>query len=177
MLTRNPYKVPRTAMEVFEMLPEGTLCQVIDNIIYMSPSPTLEHQHIVSIIQNGIFNYITEKKLGICVQAPLDIYLDDKNVFQPDIIFISNANLTIIKEGKVRGAPDIAVEVLSHGTEDKDLGKKKMGYERNGVKEYFVVKQKTGEVYSFYLKNNKYEAQPKVKGKIISKLLKKIFRF
>ena len=39
MMTRNPYKVPRTAMEVFEMLPEGTLCQVIDNIIYMSPAP------------------------------------------------------------------------------------------------------------------------------------------
>ena len=177
MLTRNPYKVPRTAMEVFEMLPEGTLCQVIDNIIYMSPAPTFEHQDLVTEIHFQILSFVKKQNLGKCVQAPLDIYLDDKNVFQPDIIFISNANLTIIKEGKVRGAPDIAVEVLSHGTEGKDLGKKKVGYERNGVKEYFVVKQKTGEVNSFYLKNNKYEAQPKVKGKIISKLLKKTFRF
>ena len=177
MLTRNPYKVPRTALEVFEMLPEGTLCQVIDNIIYMSPGPTFEHQDVVSEIHFQILSFVKKQNLGKCVQSPLDIYLDEKNVFQPDIIFISNANLIIVKEGKVRGAPDIAIEVLSHGTEGKDLGKKKMAYERNGVKEYFVVKQKTGEVYSFYLKNNKYEAQSKVKGKIVSKLLKKTFRF
>ena len=49
-------------MEVFEMLHEGTLCRVINTIIYISPSLTLEHQHIVSIIQNDIFNYI--KKNG-----------------------------------------------------------------------------------------------------------------
>jgi Uma2 family endonuclease len=177
MITRNPYKVPRTAIEVFEILPEGVHCQVIDNIIYMSPAPTFEHQDIVAVIQNGMFNYITRNNLGKCVQAPIDVFLDNKNAFQPDIIFISKANLIIVKEGKVRGAPDIVVEVLSKGTKDKDLGKKKIAYERNGVKEYFAVEQKTGEVYSFYLKNNKYEAQPKVKGKIISKLLKKSFRF
>lgn len=177
MIARNPYKVPRTAMEVFEMLPEGTLCQVIDNIIYMSPAPTFEHQEIVAEIHFQILGFVKKENLGKCVQAPLDVFLDDNNAFQPDIVFISNPNLTIVKEGKVRGAPDMVVEVLSQGTKDKDLGKKKMAYERNGVKEYFVVEQKTKEVYSFYLKNNKYETSPKIKSKIISKLLKKTFRF
>ncbi len=32
-------KVPKTALDVFRLLPEGTLCEVIDNVLYMSPSP------------------------------------------------------------------------------------------------------------------------------------------
>lgn len=177
MIARNPYKVPRTAMEVFEMLPEGTLCQVIDNIIYMSPAPTFEHQDIVTELTMQIRSYVVKNKSGKCVVSPIDIFLDSKNAFQPDIIFISNGNLSIVQDGKVKGAPDIVVEVLSTGTKDHDLGKMKTAYERNGVKEYFAVDQKTKEVLAFYLKNDKYHAQPKVKAKLVSKLLKKTFKF
>jgi len=177
MLARNPYKVPRTAREVFEILPEGTLCQVIDNIIYMSPAPTFEHQDIVAEVSMKIRLHVVKNNLGKCVASPIDVFLDNKNAFQPDIIFISTENLPIIKDGRVKGCPDIVVEVLSTGTKEHDLGKKKTAYERNGVKEYFVVEQKTKEVYSFYLKNNKYEASPKIKSRIISKLLKKTFKF
>lgn len=30
---------PRTILEVFESLPEGTMCQLINNNFVMSPSP------------------------------------------------------------------------------------------------------------------------------------------
>jgi hypothetical protein len=30
---------PRTIMEVYKNLPEGTLAELIDNVIYMSPTP------------------------------------------------------------------------------------------------------------------------------------------
>jgi Uma2 family endonuclease len=176
-MLKNPLHKPRTAVEVFEILPEGILCQVIDNVLYMSPASTFEHQDIVSEIGMQIRQFVNETKKGKCIASPVDVFLDERNAFQPDIIFISTENLVIVKDGKVRGAPDIVVEVLSKGTKDKDLGKKKIVYERNRVKEYFAVDQKTKEVYAFYLKNNKYEIQPKISGKIISKLLKKTFRF
>ena len=34
---------PRTMMEVYEMLPEGTLAELIDNQLYMSPAPDTSH--------------------------------------------------------------------------------------------------------------------------------------
>jgi hypothetical protein len=37
---------PRTILQVWEQLPEGTLCQIINNNIVMSPSPTDIHQII-----------------------------------------------------------------------------------------------------------------------------------
>lgn len=177
MLIGKSNKIPRTAIEVFEMLPEGILCQVIENAIYMSPPPLYEHQRLVMIITAKIHEFVTTGILGECTPAPIDVYLDENNVFQPDIVFILKENLSIIKEGKVKGTPDLVIEVLSHGSKEFDLGKKKTTYEKNGVKEYFAVDHKTKEVQAFYLKKEKYEAQPKVKAKLVSKLLKKTFKF
>lgn len=65
-------------------------------------------------------------------------FLDGKNAFQPGIVFISSAYLSIIKEdGKIHGVPERIVEVLSKGNPDQDLVKWKIVYERCGVKEYF----------------------------------------
>lgn len=144
----------------------------------MSPAPTFEHQKVVSEIQNGIFNHIKKQKLGECVQSPVDVFLDNENAFQPDIIFISNANMGIVKEdGKVHGAPDIVVEVLSAGNMNDDKVKKKKVYESCGVKEYFIVEPSTKEAITYYLIKDKFEQSAKAKGKIVSKLLKKTFRF
>jgi hypothetical protein len=41
---------PRTIMEVYEMLPEGTLAELIDNQIYMSPAPLFEHHRLTKLI-------------------------------------------------------------------------------------------------------------------------------
>jgi len=66
-----------------------------------------------------------ENNLGKCVFAPVDVYLGDSSVVQPDIIFIANANAGIIKDGKVKGAPDLIVEVLS-GNKTRPAGEEKL---------------------------------------------------
>src|SRR5574339_750639 len=104
---------PETAVDVFKLLPEGVHCQVINNKIYMSPAPSVEHQLIISNIQIEIISLLRKKKMGLCVASPVDVFLDKYNAYQPDIVFISNDNITIIgKDGKIHGTPDIIVEVL-----------------------------------------------------------------
>ncbi|NIS38381.1 Uma2 family endonuclease, partial [Candidatus Saccharibacteria bacterium] len=46
------------------------------------------------------------------------------NVFQPNILFISNDNMEILTEKNVQGAPDLIVEILSPATAVYDLGTK-----------------------------------------------------
>ncbi len=38
---------PKTMLEVWENLPEGTLCQLINNNLVMSPSPLDVHQVVL----------------------------------------------------------------------------------------------------------------------------------
>ena len=175
--TRKTYQQPpRTALEVYEMLPEGTLAEVINNILYMSPAPTLEHQRLLSKLHTIMNSYVIEKNLGECLFSPVDVYLGDNNAVQPDIIFISKENSGIIKDNKIKAAPDLIVEALS-GNKKHDLQLKKNLYETFGVKEYFIVNPADKEVITYYLRDNKFILQESKKGKIKSQVLQKSISF
>ena len=78
---------PRTIMEEFQMLPEGTLAELINGTIYMSPAPTTEHQRIIRKLAFQISSFIENQNLGEVFFAPCDVYFDEKaNAVQPDII-------------------------------------------------------------------------------------------
>lgn len=169
---------PETAVEVFKLLPEGVYCQVINNVIYISPAPSFHHQDVIAEITMQIRLHVKKQKLGACVGSPVDVYLDKNNAFQPDILYISNESLEIIgKDGRVHGAPDLVVEVLSPSNANDDRIKKKNVYERCGVREYFIVEPETKEVISYYNTDNKFQKGIAQKGKIVSRMLKKTFKF
>ncbi len=65
---------PRTA---FELMPEGTLCQIINNMLIMSPSPDLFHQDIASEIYDEIKFHSKNNNLGKVYFSPLDVYFDN----------------------------------------------------------------------------------------------------
>jgi len=169
---------PETAVDVFKLLPEGVHCQVINNSIYMSPAPSFEHQVVIANIHFGIMSLLKKKNSGVCVAAPVDVFLDKFNAFQPDIIYISNSNMGIIgKDGKVHGTPDLLIEVLSAGNANDDRVKKKKVYEKCGVKEFFIVSPVSKETISYYHNGKKFEKGTVQKGKIVSRMLKKTFKF
>ncbi|MBC7886752.1 MAG: Uma2 family endonuclease [Ferruginibacter sp.] len=170
-------KIPRTAVELFELLPEGILCEVIENTLYMTPAPDFFHQELSGDLCSSILIEVKKTNAGKCVAAPVDVFLDIKNAFQPDILFIAKENLGIIKDGKIRGAPDMIIEILSPGSAKHDKITKRIVYERNGVKEYFIVDPVSKAVITYYLKNKKFEKQADKKGKLKSGLLKKTFSF
>ena len=167
---------PRTAMEVFELLPVGTLAEVINNILYMPPSPTVTHQIITTNIGSEINTFVRQNALGLCLLSPIDIYLGDNNVLQPDIVFITKENLGIIQNDKIKGVPDLIVEILS-GDKKHDLERKKEVYEAFGVKEYFIVDQQSKEVITYYFYDGKFNIQQSTNGQLQTKLLGKTFDF
>jgi Uma2 family endonuclease len=83
--------------------------------------------------------------------APVDTFLTDLNVYQPDVAFISNKRKSIIKEEGVDGAPDFVVEILSPRTAKYDRGAKRDIYARTGVEELWIVdpELKTVQVFRF----------------------------
>jgi len=168
---------PKTLVDVYRLLPEGTPIQVINNQFYMSPSPSFQHFDILDKISDAIKEEVKRQNAGRVFFAPLDVFFGDKSAVQPDIFFISNANNHIIKEDGIYGTPDFIVEVLSPRNRNTDLVKKKLLYEQFGVKEYFVVEPSDKTVLSFYLKDGKYTEPKKQKGKFTSKQLNKTFSF
>ena len=56
--------------------------------------------------------------------------------FEPDLLYISAERLGILTGEHVRGAPDLAVEILSPATRRIDEGRKRELYERFGVRDH-----------------------------------------
>jgi Uma2 family endonuclease len=177
-LAKKKYQTPpRSGMEVYMMLPEGTLAELINDIIYMSPTPDFYHQELSFELSFQLGKHVKENDSGKIVVAPMDVFFDQKNVLQPDILFITKENLSIVKSGKIKGSPDLIIEILSPGNKKHDTEIKKAVYEKFSVKEYFVVDPETKEVITWYLTKNKFVKQLSAKGKVKSKLLKKTFSF
>lgn len=169
---------PRTMMEVFKSLPEGTPVQLIENTLVMSPSPIVRHQRIHREIFGSLIIFLKQNPLGEVLGAPLDVYLDDKNVFQPDIIFINKDNMGIIQEdGFIYGAPDLVIELLSPSTAKYDFNQKKDVYERSGVKEYWIVDPENKEVMGYSLDEGSYGEPVTDQGVIRSRLLDHLIQF
>lgn len=170
--------IPSNAIEVFRLLPEGTRAEVLNNILYMSPSPFYQHQKISAFLIVKIGQFVLENESGEFFHAPFDVYLEEQqSAVQPDIFFISNANRKIIKgDGYIHGAPDLIIEILS-SDENRDRKLKKEIYEKAGVKEYFIVEPKTKMTEAYLLKNKKYVHQYSRKKYFSSSLLKLEFTF
>ena len=54
--------------------------------------------------------------------------------------------------------PDLAVEVLSPNTASRDRGEKKAIYERNGVREYWLIDVRARQVVQYHLRGERYDA-------------------
>jgi Uma2 family endonuclease len=170
---------PRTIMELYKSLPEGTLAELIDNTIYMSPAPKFNHQIILQEIFRVIVPKIKDNGLGQVIIAPFDVYLDEKsNAVQPDLTIVLNDNLNIIGEdGSIHGVPDLLIEVLSKGSETNDTVKKFGLYERFGVKEYWIVEPVLKSATGYSLVDGRYKKLNEETGIIRSPLLKAVFMF
>jgi|tagenome__1003787_1003787.scaffolds.fasta_scaffold20478414_1 Uma2 family endonuclease len=150
---------PRTMLEVYKALPEGTRVQLINDQLIMSPAPLVVHADIIKQIFVQLYAFVEkENKLGKVYVAPVDVYLNEKNVYQPDIIFISNERKEIIHEDAIYGAPDLVIEVLSPANKKYDKGKKKDVYLQSGVKEYWIIEPENFECVDYKNNVTKWEA-------------------
>jgi len=154
-------------------LPEGAPYQLIGGSLVMTPAPDVNHQRISGILEFQLRNYVLDKKPGFVFDAPIDVFFGETEVYQPDIIYISNKRQHIIGEKKIEGAPDLIIEILSPSTAYYDLREKYRIYERYDVKEYWIVDpmQKKIEIYENKDQNFSLYNEVEEEGVVSSKLL------
>ena len=137
---------------------DGYRHEIIDGDHYMNPAPVPYHQALSRHIQFQLYSAIELTGLGQVIDAPIDVQFSNHDVVQPDLIVVLSKN-NIITTSKVKGVPDLVVEILSPSTSKRDEGLKKQLYEQNGVPEYWVVDPDEKVVRKFILINGVYGAE------------------
>ena len=127
-------------LEDYLRLPDDQRVELIDGVFYDMAAPTTIHQGVAGFLHKKFLDFVMENK-GPCFPfiSPVDVQLDcdDKTVVQPDILVVCDR--TKYKNGRVFGAPDLVVEVLSPSTRRKDMQLKMYKYAGAGVREYWMV--------------------------------------
>jgi Uma2 family endonuclease len=129
----------RMKAQEFLALPESNLpTELIDSEVIMSPAPRDTHQKIIGLLYQQLLKLAEGGELRF---SPNDVVLDDQNVVQPDLFWVSGQESAcqLNEQDYWEGAPDLVVEVVSPGTARYDKVDKLRLYEKRGVREYWVV--------------------------------------
>jgi len=133
--------------------------EIIKGKILLMAAPSRRHQQISRQL-NGLFFKHFEKNPCEFYAAPFDVRLLDKRksdkankdvytVVQPDVCIICDVE-KLDDEGCI-GAPDLIIEILSPGNAQKEMRTKKLLYEENAVREYWIVDPEHENVFQFLL--------------------------
>jgi len=132
--------VERFSVADYRSMPEGPpYYQLVEGELIMSPAPNFRHQVIAKNLFRLIDNYLQREPVGETYFAPVDVFLSDDDVFQPDVFFLAVANRRLAQADGVHGAPDLVVEIVSPGSAQLDKKRKRAIYARHGVKELWLV--------------------------------------
>lgn len=123
----------------YNRLPEQPGLELIDGTIVKEPAPTYNHQSCSSELILILGTYVKARGLGEVLHAPFDVILSEDVVFQPDLLFVQQSRLHLIRQKGLFGAPDLAIEILSPGTRRIDEGRKKELYLEHGCRELWIV--------------------------------------
>lgn len=131
-------------------LPADTRAELIDGVIFNMSAPSIWHQNVVGNMFVNIASYIKSNK-GPCkaIISPVDVQLDmdDKTMLEPDLVIVCDPDK--ITDRCIYGAPDFILEVTSKSTRSRDFMLKLNKYKNAGVREYWIIDEKSQAVYVY----------------------------
>ena len=136
--------------------------ELLDGEIVMSPPAGWPHGKVGGSLQFLLQTFVRAKALGTVFDSSQGFVLPSGDVVEPDHSFVSNERWAAAPDpvdGKfLRIVPDLIVEVLAKSTAGRDRTKKLRAYEKNGVREYWIVDNKKRAITVYVLDEGAYGA-------------------
>jgi len=128
-----------TFEEFLDWCDEDTRAEWVDGRVVMMSPGSFDHQNIEAFLITLLRLFVEKHQLGVVVNECL-MHLDAQRRGRlPDILFISNARKDRIRKTYVEGAVDLAVEIVSPDSVDRDRSEKFAEYQLAGVREYWLI--------------------------------------
>ncbi len=140
----------------YAALSEDGQFEVVNGVLYISPSPSWDHQSILGEIFAHLRSFVRVAALGIVGTAPFDIELSSHTIVQPGVFVLLKEHRNRLTKARMLGAPDLVVEIASPSTARHDLYAKQDAYAQASVPEYWVVNPDAQTIELLVLKNGAY---------------------
>ena len=128
----------------------------IDGKVYLMARPNDKHLLIQDNLLTIFNNYFTGKKKKCRAISEQQIYVNENNYVQPDLLIYCKNN----NEKKNKTVPLIVIEVLSDSTWKKDMTAKMRKYAELGIEEYWTIDPRSQRISIYKLEKGRYRPEP-----------------
>jgi Uma2 family endonuclease len=168
--------VTRSGSITFEefcmLVKDGQKADLIDGVIHMASPDNTNAGDLSVWLTIVVGAFVSKKKLGKLYHSRIAFRLGDLQAPEPDLAVVLKDRLHLVRRGYVAGPPDLAIEIVSPDSIDRDYEKKREQYQSAKVPEYWLVDEVEQKVTLLRLAaNGKYrEVRPR-KGELRSEVL------
>lgn len=135
--------VPNVQSYTFEdfclLIKDGEKGDLIDGVIYMSSPENTDANTLFVWLLRLMGDFVDERELGEVFGSRVAFRMEESQGPEPDIAFVRTERLHLVERGYIAGAPDLAVEIVSPDSIERDYAHKREQYRQAGVPEYWIV--------------------------------------
>lgn len=143
---------------------EGVRLEWLDGKVIGYKFSSLTHQEISSFLEVLMTLFVESRKLGEVIRAGYAMKLSaQKRGREPDLLFVKTENLHRLKHNFLDGAADLAVEIISPESIERDTEEKFFEYQAAGITEYWLINPETKEANFYILDENQTYKPTKIK--------------
>jgi Uma2 family endonuclease len=125
--------------EFCQVVKEGQKADLIDGVIYMASPDNTDANEIAGWLYSLTLLFAQRRKLGKVYHSRVAFRIGEHQGPEPDIAFVRKDRLELVRRGFVDGPPDLAIEVVSPESIERDYEKKRKQYQEAQVPEYWIV--------------------------------------
>lgn len=138
MATRPAARDDWTIARLHDLPGDGNRYEIVDGVLYVTPSPGVAHQWALSLLFQMLSPYARSVGLDI-MWSPADIQYSERTVVQPDIFaFVHRPGMSGRSWADVHPLV-LVVEALSRSTRRRDRTIKRELYQSQRIDEYWIV--------------------------------------
>jgi Uma2 family endonuclease len=137
--------------QFYQQLRDDQKAEFIDGQVVLHSPARRKHLIVRKHLEKLLDTFVTARGLGeVLGEKCLCVF--PRNDYEPDVVFFGPEKAAGLADETMKfPIPDLAVEVLSDSTEDRDRGIKFEDYEAHGVAEYWLMDPEA-EVVEQYLR-------------------------
>jgi len=148
--------------------------ELVNGDVQMMTPASDKHQDLVGWLASVLRLFVESRSLGVVRTAPLTMRIPGKDSHgrEPDVIFVAQERLGIIRPTFLAEPADLVIEIISPESVGRDRGEKFVEYEAAGVREYWLIDPDREQAEFYRLADDgRYRLQPTPDGRFESQVM------
>jgi len=137
-------------------LPTNHLVELSEGCVEVLPMPTPLHQMIVAYLYEALKGFVSARRLGKVLPAPVPVQLWRGKFREPDVVLVRASAKDLRSKKHLSGAV-LALEVVSPDDPERDWEQKPKEYAKAGIQEYWIVDPERGVIAVYTLRRRVYK--------------------